>query len=175
MSNYYYDEKASYLRVLSETRAGGHDLTPFLLFGLRGIRQQCEALTAEIRKQMQRALFRDTMYSLFNRLRTERKRVIGARQVEILKILLGEESILESELFARTKPFYASIKGDTDAYVRDIVQLKSLGAISLMRLSPGSPGAVITINLDWPQEIDEGEFLRRMKTLPKGKTFKFLS
>ena len=58
MSNYYYDEKPEYLRVLSETRAAGHDLTPFLLFGLRGIRRQCEALTAEIRKQMQRALFR---------------------------------------------------------------------------------------------------------------------
>jgi len=32
-----------------------------------------------------------------------------------------------------------------------------------------------SINLDWPQQIDEGEFLRRMKTMPKGKTFKFLS
>jgi hypothetical protein len=33
----------------------------------------------------------------------------------------------------------------------------------------------VFINLDWPQEIDEGEFLRRMKAMPKGKTFKFLS
>jgi hypothetical protein len=38
---------------------------------------------------------------------------------------------------------------------------------------PGKP--FIAINLDWPQEIDEGEFLRRMKAMPKGKTFKFLS
>jgi Fic family protein len=68
MSNYYYDEKPAYLRILSEVRQGGHDLTPFLIFALQGVRVQCERLTAEIRKQMQRALFRDTMYSLFNRL-----------------------------------------------------------------------------------------------------------
>ena len=37
------------------------------------------------------------------------------------------------------------------------------------------PSGGVFINLDWPQEIDEGEFLRRMKTTPKGKTFKFLS
>ena len=30
------------------------------------------------------------------------------------------------------------------------------------------------INLDWPQEIDEGKFLRRLKAMPTGKTFKFL-
>ena len=54
MSNYYYDEKAAYLRILSEVRQGGHDLTPFLIFALNGVRIQCERLTAEIRKQMQR-------------------------------------------------------------------------------------------------------------------------
>ena len=175
MSNYYYDEKPAYLRILSEVRQGEHDLTPFLIFALRGVRIQCERLTAEIRKHMQRALFRDTMYGLFNRLKTKRKRVIGERQIEILKLLLDEEAISESNLFARTKSLYSSIKGDTNAYVRDIVQLKIIRAIQVTAV-PGKPAeATIAINLDWPQEIDESEFLRRMKTMPKGKTFKFLS
>jgi hypothetical protein len=175
MSNFYYDEKQAYLRVLSEVRQGGHDLTPFLIFALRGVRIQCERLTAEIRKQMQRALFRDTMYSLFHRLQTKRRRVIGQRQVEILKLLLEEEAISEPNLFARTGKMYSPIKGPVDAYVRDIVQLKRIGAIHVSRGSGEPPETIIAINLDWPQEIDESEFLRQMKAMPKGKTFRFLS
>jgi Fic family protein len=175
MSNYYYDEKPAYLRVLSEVKHGGHDLTPFLIFALRGVRIQCERLTAEIRKQMQRALFRDTMYSLFHRLKTKRKRVIGARQVEVLKILIEEESLQMYELFLRVKPFYASLKNMIPALSRDFEQLEDIGAIHAEWSEVGSDADRVSINLDWPQEIDEGEFLRRMKTMPKGKTFKFLS
>jgi Fic family protein len=175
MSNYYYDEKPAYLRILSEVRQGGHDLTPFLIFALQGVRVQCERLTAEIRKQMQRALFRDTMYSLFHRLKTKRKRVIGERQVEILKILLDEEIVTEYNLFTRTRPLYSSIKDDSNAYVRDIVQLKNIRAIHVTGVLEKPAEATVAINLDWPQEIDEGEFLQQMKAMPKGKTFKFLS
>jgi len=175
MSNYYYDEKDAYLRILSEVGQKGHDLTPFFVFALRGVRIQCERLTAEIRKQMQRALFRDTMYSLFNRLKTQRKRVIAERQIEILKILLDEETITEINLFTRTKPLYSSVRGDTNAYVRDIVQLQRIGAIQVTRIAGKTAEAIVAINLNWPQEIDEGEFLHQMKAMPKGKTFKFLS
>jgi Fic family protein len=175
MSNYYYDEKPAYLRILSEVRQGGHDLTPFLIFALKGVRIQCERLTAEIRKHMQRALFRDTMYSLFNRLETKRKRVIGERQIEILKILLDEERLRIFDLFVRTKPLYTSIKNESGALVRDLTQLENLKAINLRWNPSNRDEQIVTINLDWPQEIDEGEFLRRMKAMPQGKTFKFLS
>jgi len=171
ISNYYYDEKPAYLRILSEVRQGGHDLTPFLIFALHGVRIQCERLTVEIRKQMQRALFRDTMYSLFNRLKTKRKRVIGERQIEILKVLLEEDEAGTNYLYYERVPFaYKSILDGLKAFARDILQLENLQAIKL-----SVDYERIFINLDWPQEIDEGEFLRRMKTMPKGKTFKFLS
>jgi Fic family protein len=175
MSNYYYDEKPAYLRILSEVRQGGHDLTPFLIFALQGVRNQCERLTAEIRKHMQRALFRDTMYSLFNRLETKRKRVIGERQIEILKILLVEERIVAFDLYERTKPLYALIQDGMGAHFRDLTQLDTLRAISVPWFSSDAAKDIISINLNWPQEIDEGEFLRRMKAMPKSKTFKFLS
>jgi Fic family protein len=175
MSNYYYDEKPSYLRILSEVRQGDHDLTPFLIFALHGVCNQCERLTAEIRKQMQRALFRDTMYSLFHRLKSKRKRVIGARQVEVLKILIEEEVLQTNDLFLRVKPFYASLKNMIPALSRDFQQLEDIGAIHAEWVDAGSDADRVSINLDWPQEIDEDEFLRRMKMMPKGKTFKFLS
>jgi len=177
MSNYYYDEKAAYLRILSEVRQGGHDLTPFLIFALNGVRIQCERLTAEIRKHMQRTLFRDTMYSLFNRLETKRKRVIGERQIEILKTLLVKDGIVSDDLEKRIQFSYKSIKNGEQAFLRDLVQLAELHAIRLeiRDISFGVDEMRVFINLDWPQEIDEGEFLRRMKAMPKGKTFKFLS
>jgi len=174
MSNYYYDEKPAYLRILGEVRQGGHDLTPFLIFALRGIRIQCERLTVEIRKQMQRALFRDTMYSLFNRLETKRKRVIGERQIEILKMLLEDESPQSADSM-RGRQLYASIKDAAGAFMRDIAQLKSIRAINVQGDPANFLALKISINLDWSQEIDEGEFLRRMKAMPKAKTFKFLS
>jgi Fic family protein len=175
MSNYYYDEKPAYLRVLGEVRQGSHDLTPFLIFALRGVRNQCERLTAEIRKHMQRALFRDTMFSLFNRLKTERKRIIGVRQIEILKTLLDVETIEYDKLHDRVAQYYASIKKPGSAFFRDILHLRSLQAVEIHKSGHKTLGLSVSINLDWPQEIDEGEFLRRMKAMPKGKTFKFLS
>jgi len=177
MSNYYYDEKPAYLRVLGEVRQGGYDLTPFLIFALQGVRIQCERLTAEIRKHMQRALFRDTMYSLFHRLKTKRKRVIGERQVNILKILLDVEVIEVRHLFGRVAQDYTSTrKHPFDAFVRDLAQLRwSLQAVTIKQSDSDLLEWQVSVNLDWPQEIDEGEFLRRMKAMPKGKTFKFLS
>jgi Fic family protein len=181
MSNYYYDEKPAYLRILSEVRQGGHDLTPFLIFALQGVRVQCERLTAEIRKHMQRALFRDTMYSLFNRLETKRKRVIGERQIELLKILLEFDELTALDLMQKAAVHYVPLKYSGTAVLRDIYSLVELGAVNQTQALPDSRDYLIdfmdkfSINLDWPQEIDEGEFLRRMKAMPKGKTFKFLS
>jgi len=177
MSNYYYDEKPAYLNTLSATRQAAPDLTPFLIFALRGVRIQCERLTAEIRKHMQRALFRDTMYSLFNRLKTKRKRVIGERQIEILKVLLDIELIELDKLHDRVARYYTSIKVPVTAFFRDITQLISLGAVVLHQGGP-NPNPLewsISINLEWPQQISETEFFRLIKAMPKSKTFKFLS
>lgn len=178
MSNYYYDEKPAYLRILSEVRQRSHDLTTFLVFSLQGVRIQCGRLTLEIRKQMQRALFRDTMYSLFNRLETKRKRVIGERQVELLKILLEFDELTAIDLMRRANAFYAPLEHSDKAIVRDIFSLVELGAIQLTPALPDAPTIDkdrFSVNLDWPQEIDEGEFLRRIKLMPKGRTHKFLS
>jgi Fic family protein len=175
MSNYYYDEKPAYLRILSEVRQGGHDLTPFLIFALKGVRIQCERLTAEIRKHMQRALFRDTMYSLFNRLETKRKRVIGERQIKVLKVLLEVETISIAKLSDRVAGDYASRKNSFGALLRDLAQLRTLRAITIEQTDSHLLDWLVSICLDWPQQIDESEFLQWMKAMPKGKSFKFLS
>ena len=142
---------------------------------MKGVRIQCERLTAEIRRHMQRALFRDTMYSLFNRLETKRKRVIGERQIKVLKVLLEVETISIDKLSDRVAGDYASRKNAFGALLRDLAQLRALRAITIEPTDSTVLEWLVSICLDWPQQIDESEFLQWMKTMPKGKSFKFLS
>lgn len=172
MSNYYYDEKSEYLSTLSAVRASGHDLTPFLKFGLRGIRQQCERLSAEIRKNMKKAIFRNLMYDLFNRLQGTRKRVIVDRQVAMLKTMLEVESIGINPLIRKTESQYSRVANPMKAFVRDLTGLIHLKALTAARSEKEQ--YVITINLDWPQQITESEFFEAVKRMPKAKTHTFL-
>ncbi|MCH8023140.1 MAG: Fic family protein [Candidatus Marinimicrobia bacterium] len=168
MSNYYYEEKNDYLGMLSQVRANGHDLTPFLIFGLKGIALQCQRLLDEIRTNVSKALFRDVMHDLFNRMVSKRKRVIAKRQIEILKILLDADMSVE-ELRVTTQFHYAKLKTPGSALVRDLLNLISLGALREPRIS-GDKEVILSINLEWPRQITETEFFRLVQEMPKAKT-----
>ncbi len=168
MSNYYYDEKAKYLEALSAVRSRDYDLTPFLTFGLRGIALQCQRLFAEVRRNLAKALFQNTMVHLYSKLKTAKKRMIGDRQIGILKILLDVEGeIAGPALRERISPMYARLKSPEKAMVRDIMGLQALGAARI-----SSQG--ITVNLDWPSQITESKFFERIKNMPRGRTLRFL-
>ncbi len=174
MSNYYYDEKTAYLAALAAVRSGnGHDLTPFLIFGLRGITTQARRLLAQIRREMQKALFRNIMFDLFTRLRTPRKRVIADRQLEILKLLLAaNEPVVVAAVTDRLRPHYSSLRNPEKGQLRDIVALIHLGAIEAVR---GDKNELkLGLRLQWPTEITETAFFERLKALPKAKTSAFL-
>lgn len=169
MSNYYYEEKPAYLSALSEVRARGHDLTSFLILGLKGVALQCNRLFAEIKKNMQKALFRNTMFDLFNRLESTRKSVLGTRQVDILKILLEEESMEWSKLRKQLAPKYQGLKSPVKAMARDMNSLIALGAIDA---SPGPDTKLrIRILLDWPSRITESDFFTKISDMPNRKSF----
>ncbi len=171
MSNYYYEEKREYLTSLASVRAGDHDLTRFLAFGLKGIAIQCHELLAQIRTQVAKALFRNVMFDLFHRLRTPKKRVILDRQLEILKLLLNKPMRL-SELVDATHGLYQSLKSPSKALVRDLNHLIQLGAIEGERLPDDR--IRLEVRLSWPTEITETEFFKRIKNLPKAKTHSML-
>jgi len=173
MSNYYYEQKAAYLNALAETRSQGHDLTPFLKFGLRGIESQCRRLFSEIRHQIKKALFRNTVTDLFGRLRSPRKRVMSARHVQILNLLLDEGEMSLGEVVTRTRHFY-TVKNPQKALIRDLNSLIGLEAMQAKRL-PEDGAVLLSINLEWPSEITETEFFKRVKEMPKGKVYSFLS
>ena len=170
MSNYYYEEKNSYLATLASVRANNHDLTPFILFGLKGVAIQCQRLFEEIKKNISKALFKDVMYNLFIRLQSSRKRVIAERQVEILKVLLESPQILDT-LHKRVRHLYQSLKNPRKAFVRDLSSLMGLRAISVKE---DQEVYTFSVRLEWATEITESEFFRHSKELPKAKSHSFL-
>jgi Fic family protein len=173
MSNYYYEHKTGYLTALNEARAAHHDLTPFLRFALKGVETQCHRLFEEIRLQIARALFRNTMTDLFGRLKSPRKRALSGRHVQLLTLLLDNGEMTLVALVERAERFY-QVKNPSKALIRDLNYLVGLEAVTAERLPEGQ-GFIIHVNLDWPSQITEAEFFRRMKELPKGKVYGFLS
>ena len=165
--------EVGYLNALNDLRARDHNLTPFLKFALKGIESQCRRLFSEIRLHVAKALYRNTVTDLFGRLASPRKRVMSARHVQLLNLLLDEEEILLTELTKRTAHFYR-VKNPYKALVRDLSYLVQLKAIMVKRLSEGA-GFLVSICLEWPTQITETEFFRRAKDMPKGKVYGFLS
>lgn len=170
MSNYYYEEKNEYLKALAQVRAEPHNLTPFLLFGLKGIDLQCRRLFGEIKKNISKALFKEIMYDLFVRMQTPKKRVIAERQIEILKVLL-EGSHTLTNLDKKMSPFYKDLSNPSKALIRDLNYLLKLEAIGFTK---NDDTYNLFVRLEWPTEITESEFFKRIKQLPKAKTESFL-
>ena len=97
MSNFYYDEKDTYLATLSKVANNGHNLTPFLKFGLRGIALQAHRLLREIRRHVSRTLYREVMHQMYSRLKSTRRRALAERQLAILEQLLGIDGYMNVE------------------------------------------------------------------------------
>jgi Fic family protein len=173
MSNYYYENKMAYLTALNESWENKHDLTPFLKFALKGVESQCQRLFAEIRQQIAKALYRNTMNDLFGHLQSPRKRVMSGRHVQILSLLLDEGEIHHTNISEKTRKFYV-VKNPGKALIRDLKYLFQLGALYTKELPEGK-GYLLSVNLDWPTQITETEFFRLVKEMPKGKVYGFLS
>jgi Fic family protein len=168
MSNYYYDEKSSYLDTLARVRREGHELSSFLSFGLKGIEIQCRRLFTEIRTHLAKSVYRNLMHELFGRLQTPKKRVIAKRQLAILEHLLSADELDLESLRERLDPFYASLKVPTTALIRDLNALIHLGAV---KVTSGKDWRTkLAARLDWPEKMSEKDFLQSLRTLPRAKS-----
>lgn len=172
MSNYYCDEKESYLSSLAMVRASRHDLTQFLNFALKGVELQAKRLTEKLKRAVSRAIFRNFMGELSMRLETTRKRVIVKRQLQVLEVLLEKDAPIGlSQLIGDVEEHYKSRKHPYSAMVRDLNRLIALGAVTPDKVdTPGGSQFRISVNLDWPAKITETDFFEMLRTLPKAKT-----
>jgi Fic family protein len=174
MSNYYYDEKNTYLAKLAEVRRDDFDLTPFINFGLRGIALQSQRLLRLLNTHIQRALFRNLMHDLFARLQSPRKKVLGKRHLKILEILLEQDGVGMGELIRRSEDAYRDVANRRKALIRDLSSLLTLNAIRLWRDSE-SGNDMLAVRLEWPSEITESAFFEQIKKMPKAKMHAFLA
>jgi hypothetical protein len=116
---------------------------------------------------------RNTMTDLFGRLRSPRKRVMSDRHVKLLQLLLDQGSHKFSEVIKQTAALY-QVKNLRKALIRDLSYLAGLEAIEIKQ-TDDKLDATISINLDWPTQITESEFFKRVKEMPKAKLHGFLS
>ena len=156
LSNYYYEHKDEYLKALSESRAGDHDLTPFLVFAMSAVAQQCGTVANTIIDNHKRTLFRQFAVALFGRLRSPRRRVLVERQLAVLEYLLETEGSNPVELMDRTASHYSALKYPGRAQIRDLINLFDLGALQF-----NDDG--MRVNLDWPQQVSESELIERLE------------
>lgn len=171
MSNYYYEEKQSYLTVMTEVCEQSHDLTAFFRFGLVGVASQCRRLLGSVKNNIQKAVFRNTMYDLFGKLLSPKKRAVGKRQVEVLKLFLDRDSMTWEQVRRGAMSLYDGLKNPRRALDRDLWMLLVLRALTLNEVDNSQ---VLRLNLEWPEEIDERVFLQRIRELPKAKSYQFL-
>lgn len=173
MSNYYYDEKKSYLESLNEAGRLGHDLTAFLKFGLRGVAIQSQRLANEIRTHVSKEIFRSFAHDLFTRLVSPRKSIIAKRQLAILNLLLQMNAMDFEEIVKNLVETYKKVKNPRKAIVRDTNHLGSLRAINVEKTP--NERYLVSIRLEWPSEMTESEFFDLLKELPKAKSRSFLA
>jgi Fic family protein len=172
MSNYYYDEKAAYLKALSDVRERNFDLTPFLRFGLIGIASQTKRLLREIRTHVEKSLFRDVMGRMYGRLRSTRKRALADRQIEILSTLLDLDNPIEyRDLYKILAEHYSGLREPVRAFVRDLNGLSAINAILvLMEGERETARFMVSVRPQWATEITETDFYREINKLPQAKT-----
>lgn len=171
MSNYYYEEKSDYLAALAASRAGEHDLTPFVEFALKGLERQAGRLLEEIRRSVSKELYRGLAHDLFGKLRSPKRRVIAGRQLQIIEFLLEREWVSLDDLDVGTAAERRALKTPRKALVRDLGELATLRAVEYRR--DGRGDMEFRVRLEWPTEITESKFFETLQRLPKAKSYPF--
>lgn len=172
LSNYYYDEKSSYLSALNQSHIQNHDLTPFLIFGLKGIALQCRRLLSQINSEISKVLFRDIMNDLFSRLQSAKKRAMSKRHIAVLNCLLENKTMKIADLYDAVSIAYLKLKDPWKAFARDLFYIENLNAIKISQNNEDQ--VIVLIRMKWPMEITETEFFEKVKHMPKAKTYGFL-
>ena len=122
LSNYYYEEKQDYLNTLAQVRKENHNLNSFILFGLKGVKEQCQHLLSEYNLYIEKAIFKNFLFKAFNIFKGSRREAVAERQLEILKLLLKSEHTAD-DLEKKTLLFYQKLKKPRQTFEKDLKEL----------------------------------------------------
>jgi len=103
-------------------------------------------------------------HDLFGRLKSTRKRVIAERQLKILEALL-ESEMSNDALWQKVAHLYRDLGNPVRALTRDLNGLFALKAVDY-----DEERGILSARMEWPVEITETEFFKRLEQMPKAKT-----
>ena len=130
LANYYYEHRAEYVRHLDLVRFGrGNDLTPFILFALRGLVEELRSVSREVFAEARLTVFRD-----YARQTLSADGSLGARGERVLNFIveLGAQRVAMADLRNLRHPvarFYRNLSNRTMA--RDIRFLEDIGLVKV--------------------------------------------
>lgn len=149
LSNYFYRHEAEYKTALQLCRARQpFDVTPFVLFGLKGFASELKGINTFIKTKLNRVVYRDMLIRAFNTKTGDRRRVINQREYHLLQYLLTETEPIDpfsenpsrqikySEL--REAAFVRASYRDVTArtFHRELIRLSEMGFISFRTHEP---------------------------------------
>jgi len=89
LSNYFYRNRDQYFRMLQETRdKHRYDLTEFVLFGLRGFREELDRINGYVRNRTHRLHYREMIRRCGERRVGKRRRLLNEREARLLHWIL---------------------------------------------------------------------------------------
>jgi Fic family protein len=127
LSNYYYKNRAEYMRRLDEARfSGKQDLTPFALFAVRGLAQELKDVHFEVMIEVREIAYRDYARE---KLQDKLSAKLGKRLWEFI-LTLGASTVPIKSIKQQTHPLSQLYRGlNPKTLSRDIDYLKNSGLI----------------------------------------------
>lgn len=93
LSNYFYRNRDQYFRTLQATRTKHcFDLTEFILFGLRGFREELERINAYVRNRTHRLHYRELIRKCSGQIVGKRRRLLNDREARLLHWMLDKSA-----------------------------------------------------------------------------------
>ena len=130
LANYYYEHRAEYVRHLGRVQFGiTDDLTPFILFALRGLVEELRSVHREIFAEVRLTAFRD-----YARQTLSEGDSLGERGERVFNFIvaLGAQRVAMADLRNQRHPvarFYRNLSNRT--MTRDIRFLEDLGLVKV--------------------------------------------
>ena len=159
LSNYFYRNETRYKTLLQLCRrTQPFDVSPFIKFGIAGFINELAGINNFIKSKMNRVMYRNMLVENRQRKTGPRRRVINAREYDLLTFLVTETEPLDpfsenpsrrvtlSELVdsAYVKGAYRSVTRRT--FVRELIRLFDAGFI---KVTPGEQPSEPVIELDF--------------------------
>jgi Fic family protein len=142
LSNFFYRNRDDYFRLLQQTRTKYRfDLTRFVLFGMRGFREELDRINAYVRNRTHRLHYRELIRRCRDRRVGKRRRLLNEREADLLHQILDHtkpadpfssepaREVTWEDLCRIARPSYESRTPRTMA--RELIRLEQVGFLHI--------------------------------------------